>query len=194
MIKSYILSSVFVAALLGVFCVVSVSPVFAGSSQKNFRTPLTGFQEVPPIASDGEGSFNARLNKEGTELAYELSYSGMDTPVTQVHIHFAQKGVNGGVFAFLCSNIGGPTDVACPAPPEGKVEGTLTAANILTIVDQDVTEGDFDDFLKALRNGTAYVNVHTEAWVGGELRGQIGKSFFSFFLDDIRTFRRFGIR
>ena len=195
MIKTYILSSISVAALLGVLCVASVSPVFADSSQKNFRTPLSGFQEVPPIASGGEGSFKGKLNKEGTELTYELNYSALEGDVLQVHIHFAQKGVNGGVLAFLCSNIGSPTPTpACPGTREGQVEGTLTADDIPGIPDQDITTGDFEDFVKALRNGTAYVNLHTAAWESGELRGQIGKSFFSFFLDDIRTFRRFGIR
>jgi hypothetical protein len=53
------------------------------------------------------------------------------------------------------------------------VEGTIVAADILGLAIQQVPAGAFDEFKRALFNGTAYANVHTAASPGGEIRGQI---------------------
>ena len=58
----------------------------------------------------------ATLRASQDEIAYRLSYSALTGNVTQAHIHFGQAAVNGGISAFLCSNLGnGPAGTqACP--------------------------------------------------------------------------------
>ncbi len=135
---------------------------------------LRSFEEVPAIMSFGEGSFRATLNEDLTELTWELDFSSTSGTVTQAHIHFAQRGVNGGIMAFLCSNLGnGPAGTqACPEA--GAVSGTITAADIVaTAGPQGVPAGNFFRFQRALRQGVAYVNVHTDRYSSGEIRGQV---------------------
>ena len=85
------------------------------------------------------------------------------------HIHFGQRGVNGGVSAFLCGGSGTP----CPA--SGTVEGTITAANVVGPAAQGIAPGEFAELLRAMGLGVTYVNVHTTpTYPGGEIRGQIG--------------------
>jgi hypothetical protein len=145
---------------------------YADGDDNRARARLSSFQEVPSLASAASGSFSAHLAP--TSFTYELSYSGFDTAVTQSHIHFAQKGVNGGIVVFFCSNLGnGPAGTqACPSPG-GTVTGTITAASVIGPAGQGVTAGQFDALLKAMRAGVTYANVHSTKFSGGEIRGQI---------------------
>jgi hypothetical protein len=134
---------------------------------------------VPAISTTGGGTFRARLTNNGTIIDYRLSYSGL-TNVVASHIHFAQKGVNGGVSAFLC---GGGDKPACP-PTGGNVTGTIDAADVVGPTGQGIAPGEIGELIAAMMSGVAYVNVHTNDGVdpantgpgdfpAGEIRGQI---------------------
>lgn len=151
-----------------------VVSVAAGSTDDSARTAaaLSGFNETPPILTDGSGTFRARIS--GDSLTYTLTFSGLTTDATQAHLHFGQPGVAGGLFLFLCSNLGnGPAGTpACPASG-GSVTRTVTAADIVAIPAQNVTAGDFAGALRIIRSGDAYANVHSVKFPAGEIRGQL---------------------
>jgi hypothetical protein len=137
---------------------------------------LGGFNEVgspvlAPNASKTTGTFRATLSPDGKTLSYKLTWTPFATTLLFAHIHFAMPGVNGRIMAFLCGGGGKP---GCAG---GVATGTITAADILDITsppqNQGVTAGDFADFLRAIRAGDAYANMHTMAYPGGEIRGQI---------------------
>jgi len=138
---------------------------------RHVRADLNGYQEVSSISTTGEGVFAASIDDENQLITYELRYSGLEgTATNAAHIHFAQRSVNGGVHAFLC---GGGDKPACPAT-EGSVTGEIDAADILaTVPDRGIEAGAFDEFVRAIRAGHTYANVHTTKWPGGEIRGQI---------------------
>jgi hypothetical protein len=149
--------------------------------RRSFKARLQSFHEVPAISSPAEGTFRARLNSDGTSLHYTLTFSGLTAPVTQSHIHFGQKHTAGGIMVWLCSgptNVD-PTKLAPTCPNEGTVEGDLTAANIVQpgaqppALGQGIAPGEFEEFLRALREDAGYVNVHTTNFPGGEIRGQV---------------------
>ena len=75
---------------------------------------------------------------------------------------------------FLC---GGGGQAACPSSA-GTVTGTVTAANIIGPSGQGVAPGEFQEAIDAMRNGSAYANVHTSAFPSGEIRGQINEDQF----------------
>jgi hypothetical protein len=144
----------------------------AGRDGSRVEARLTGFAEVAPKLTDGTGTFTATL--AGDRINYRLTYSGLSAPATVAHVHFAQRGVNGGVMAFLCGGGGKP---ACPAGG-GTVTGSITAADIQAIstpgaTDQGVAAGDLAGALRVLRSGDAYVNVHSSRYAAGEIRGQV---------------------
>jgi hypothetical protein len=76
----------------------------------------------------------------------------------------------------LCTNgtppAGVPIPPACPQG-EGTVTGTLEAADVLTVGTQGIAAGEFGEFVEALRAEAGYGNVHTAAFPGGEIRGQV---------------------
>src|SRR4029450_5403155 len=91
-------------------------PAHASDDDNRARARLSGFNENPTLSVAASGKFEARLHP--TSFDYTLSYSGLDTGVTQAHVHFGAKWVNGGISVFLCSNLGnGPAGTpACPSP------------------------------------------------------------------------------
>jgi hypothetical protein len=95
--------------------------------------------------------------------------------VTQAHIHFSPRGVNGGISAFLCTNLGnGPSGTpACPGTSSGTISGTITAAKIIGPAAQNIAAGQFGRLLNAIKNNVAYANVHSSMFPAGEIRGQI---------------------
>ena len=165
------------AVFVAVFAVAG--PVLA---QDSFGARLRGFEEVPSISSTGQGFFFAQLDAFETTLTYSLVYASLESAVSQAHIHIAQRGVNGGIVLFLCTNLTPPAGVplppTCPAgtgpaPNFVGVNGVLTAANVITQTGQGISAGEFAEVIHAIKAGVAYANVHTAGFPGGEIRGQI---------------------
>jgi hypothetical protein len=141
-----------------------------GGGGNNFRTGLTGFQETPSESTPGHGSFRARV--VGNEIRYTLHYEDFEAAegaTTQAHIHFGQRGVAGGVSAFLC---GGGDKPPC-TPTEGTFEGVVDAADVIGPGGQGIAATEMAELIRAMRHGYTYANVHTTLNPAGLIRGQI---------------------
>lgn len=156
--------------ILAVAAVVALVPTGGVAAQEVAIAALTSLNEVPAVIEGSRGGFFAVINGLDS-IDYSLTYDRTDTSVLQSHIHIGQAGVNGSVSVFLCSNLGnGPAGTpACPA--EGEVTGTLTAAELIPVAGQGISS--LAGVIRAMRQGVAYVNVHTMEYPGGELRGQV---------------------
>jgi hypothetical protein len=168
-----------VAVLAGAAAVGTVAVAGGG---KEIREGLTGYQEVPAISTEGNGTFRAKIDRNGQEISYRLSYSDLEADVRQAHIHMGQRAVNGAIVVFLCTNMGNgpPGTQACPGPRDGTVEGTITPDDVLDITGammppggQGIAAGEFDELVDAIQAGTTYVNVHSVQWPAGEIRAQL---------------------
>jgi hypothetical protein len=143
---------------------------------------LSGNEEVPAVSTTGNGLFVATVNPDQT-ITYSLTYANLEGSVTQAHIHFGQFSVNGGIVAFLCTNLNnGPAGTqTCPAPP-ATITGTIKPGDITGgAAAQGITVGEFDEVVAAIRNGIAYANVHSTIWPAGEIRAQLPGSPHDFF-------------
>jgi hypothetical protein len=154
--------------------VATVSVVFASDGFRDLRASLSGYQEVPTLSSAGSGRFQARINRQETAVDWKLSYNDLEGPVTQAHIHFAARAINGPVVVFLCTNGSGPAGTQPCPPPPATISGTFTAADVLGgAAAMGLEAGNLDELIAALRAGATYANVHSELRPGGEVRGQI---------------------
>ncbi|MEO7114607.1 MAG: CHRD domain-containing protein [Caldimonas sp.] len=116
-----------------------------GMMGNTMTVPMSGANEVPPNSSGGTGT--AKVDLDGNVLKWTVTYSGTTGPVTAGHFHGpAKSGANAGVVVPFTGSLASP------------ITGTkaLTAAQV--------------DEVKA---GLWYVNLHTAAHPGGELRGQV---------------------
>lgn len=167
--------------LIAVVAVLSASTIVFAQGFKKISEILSGYQEVPSVSTTGNGEFTARISNDESRIDWELSYSELEGAVQQSHIHIGNKGVNGGITVFLCTNLGnGPTGTQpCPAPP-ATITGTIFAADVSPNIPataaartQGLNTGEIDELIKAIRAGSTYVNIHSTTWPGGEIRSQI---------------------
>jgi CHRD domain len=136
------------AALAGLALTIAgvlISP--ATAEVVNLKAAMNAGTEVPPNSSAGTGTLTATYDTASKKLSWKGSYSGLTGPATAAHFHTGEPGKNGGV--------------ALPITPNASpFEGSAT-----------LTDAQAADLLA----GKWYVNVHTEANKGGEIRGQVTK-------------------
>ena len=158
---------------VAVGCIGAAAAAYADRGETQLRAQLRGLNEVPPTTSRATGELRAAINATETQINFTLSYSNLSGPAGAAHIHFAPTKVNGDVMVFFC---GGGGKGACPAGTSATVTGTLTAADIVGPARQGIPPapaGQFSDVVRAIKTGNAYVNIHTEKFPPGEIRGQI---------------------
>lgn len=152
----------------GNLSVTAVSPQAAGvrASAPHFVATLSGGPDGTD--SRARGVATLQLAPDGQSMSYRLIVSNI-MDVTMAHIHIsAEPGGDGPPAVWLYPD-------APPAQPiagrhDGVLaEGTITAANFIGPLDGMT----MSDLVSMIRDGRAYVNVHTEANPGGEIRGQL---------------------
>ena len=127
-------------------CVVLASPALA--EMVAFKADLKAGEEVPPNDSKGNGTVTATYDTASKKLSWKGNYSGLSGPATMAHFHGpAEAGKNAGVAVAITPNT---------SPFESSA--TLTDAQAADLM-----------------AGRWYVNVHTAAHPGGEIRGQLLK-------------------
>src|SRR5262245_35519707 len=154
--RSLGIGSLVSAVLLVMLVVLVPGPVSSREhhgGKKFFRATLQGVEEVPATSTQASGRFRVEISEDGTSMTYILNYSNLEGEIRQAHIHFAQKGVNGGIVVFLCQTSFNPdpTGHAPTCPQSGTVTGTLTAASMTALaVAQGIALGEFAELVRAI--------------------------------------------
>jgi len=165
------------AALVGVASPVGADGDGGGDGHGRalfVRAWLTGYEETPlTLSSPGRGFFRAVVDEEAGTIQYSLTFDGVAN-VTQSHLHLGAHHTTGGISVFLCTNLGnGPAGTqACPQSP-GQISGTIHMADVIGPVPQGISAGEFAELVAAIRNKVVYVNIHSQQFPGGEIRGQL---------------------
>jgi len=159
-----------------------VAPVAADEDDNVIRVHLVGYNETPlTINTAATGEFKIKIHSDGSAIDYEETYRDLSSQVTQSHIHFGRPAITGGIVLFLCTNLtppaGVPTPQPCPTTNPATITGTLTAADVIASTNgQGIDPGaaGLAEMIKAIRDGAAYVNVHTTGHPSGEIRARLG--------------------
>ncbi|WP_051288101.1 CHRD domain-containing protein [Alkalicoccus chagannorensis] len=125
-----------------------------------FEAEMTPDQEVHDVDSDAHGEASFTLNDDQDEVSYTLEVHDL-TDVTMAHIHSGAEGEDGPVEVDF---LGEDYEVQ-------DVDGELASGTF----GEDDLAGDmsWDELLEAMTDDMLYVNVHTEEYPDGEIRGQI---------------------
>jgi hypothetical protein len=120
-------------------------PITMAASAEDLKVRLSGDQEVPPVttSASGNGTITVSPNKS---VSGSVTVSGMQP--TAVHIHEGAQGNNGPVVITLTKS----SDNTWSVPAGAKL-----------------TDAQYKSYLA----GNLYVNVHSAAHKGGELRAQL---------------------
>jgi CHRD domain len=127
--------------------------VWAASSQAaplSFKVALTGAQQVPPVQTTATGTADLTYDPATRMLTWSVTSKGLSGPATMAHFHGpAAEGKNAPPVIWL-------SEKGAPVPDPIKGSATLTPEQA-----QQFMAGEW------------YVNVHTQADPGGEIRGQV---------------------
>lgn len=127
---------------------------------------LNGAQENPPVNTPATGNATVRIDLSNNSWTVDLSFGTLTAPVTVAHIHRAPTGANGPVIIGLD---GIPLS-------GGRPSWALIAPGITSFNTNGPVAAPFAFPAAELQNllaGNTYFNVHSSAFPGGEIRGQI---------------------
>lgn len=138
------------AALIVLFTVLSFGTV-ASAGGRPLTANLSSANEVqtPPVSSGASGTARIELNQGQETICWEITGTGLTGTPQAAHIHTGAAGQNGGVVVLFFGS-------ATPLPASG-----CTSVSA--------------DLIKEIRQSPElfYVNVHTQAFPNGEMRGQL---------------------
>ena len=121
-------------------------------SSQTFTAKLSGKDEVPPVNTQATGTAQIQLSSDGKEINYDLTTTNLNG-FMMAHIHQGKSGENG-------QPITTPLQMGKGKITSSDLQGSLAGKQISDLVD-------------IMKNGGAYVNVHTNQNQNGEIRGQI---------------------
>jgi hypothetical protein len=123
-----------------------------------FTSRLDGAQENPPVTTSGSGTGSVVLLATRDTIVYNATYHSLSGPLSGAggHFHVAPVGVNGPVVKNVAAGAG---------PASGSVGGNWTTS--------DATQPLTRALVDSLIAGKIYLNFHTNANPGGEIRGQL---------------------
>ena len=139
------------------------------SVSENLRNYGAHLSAPDGVESQGQGQAIFRFSKDGTELFYKLMVANIENIImAHIHLRADAQTPNGPPVLWLIPD--GPPPLSTPVTTNGVlVEGTVTEANLVGPL-----SGASIAMLKdKIREGLTYVNVHTIANRGGEIRGGI---------------------
>jgi CHRD domain len=133
----------------GIAAIAMLASSAAFAQGIKMKADLTGAQEVPPVTTQGKGTAEVTFDPGSKQLSWTVNYSGLSGPASAAHFHGpAESGKNAGVA------------VPIPNQANSPIKGSAT-----------LTDAQAAD----LQAGRYYINVHTAANPGGEIRGQVTK-------------------
>lgn len=148
-------------AMVSLFALVGT----AQAQSLNFHVFLSGDEEVPPVETETSGEALFHTDGRQTEMDFSLRVDDAQgiLGVAGAHLHCGAAGENGPVVAFLAGQAAPGFD------GDVKIEGTLKDSNIIN----PACGATISELAHEMIFGNVYVNVHSVANPGGEIRGQV---------------------
>lgn len=170
-IPKFFFISIFCTSLilsLALFVIIGTFPQVHAQVQEHtiigFFANLSGSEEVPPNDSNATGIAVFLFNNDSSQLSYLVNTTGIEK-ISQSHIHNGSAGINGEAVAPLSD------------------EKSTSGKNNSTILIEDEIKNDdlrgpldgkqIEDLVAHMSNGSTYVNIHTDEFKDGAIRGQI---------------------
>lgn len=170
------------SSLAALLLSLAASPVSLAAPIAVYEAYLDGPSEAPPNASPGSGTGRVTIDLGASTMRVEASFTGLIGTVTAAHIHGPTATAGTGTAGVMTQT---PTFGGFPAGvTSGSYDHTFdmtlaSSFNASFVTAQGSPANAFATLVAALDAGTAYLNIHSTTWPGGEIRG-----FFSRVPDD----------
>jgi hypothetical protein len=151
--------------VLSLFVVGACDDDTTDPEPETFSATLTGAAERPnPVTTDASGS--ADFTVRGSSVDFEIRAENLED-ATAAHIH-GPAGTDQAAGVLVTLFVGDP--------PEDVADGVLVNSSFPSATNTLATGITMDSVLVLMRNGNAYVNVHTLENQPGEIRGQVSSN------------------
>jgi hypothetical protein len=149
-------------AIAGLFILVASSQ--AQAQTITFNASLNGGNEPVVVVTGSVGSAVVTWNTATRTGTYKVDVYNMPVGTTASHIHAGAVGAGGPVIINFTVPAGGISN-------DYGLSGTFACSDVQVRAPQGINS--CDDFEQALLMNNTYVNVHSTANPGGEIRGQL---------------------
>ena len=159
--------SVFAAILLvaTTVTVLNLASVQGQQGVQSFSAALSGSANK----SNSTGTAKFLVNENNSQISYWINVIGIKK-VNQAHVHNGTTGQDGDIVVSLLSNSKSAKGNA--TPPKIGFNGNITKGDL-----RGPMQGkDIPDLITLMGNGSAYVNIHTDKYPKGAIRGEISSS------------------
>jgi hypothetical protein len=159
--------SVFAAVLLVAITVtvLNLASVQGQQGVQSFSAALSGSANK----SNSMGTAKFLVNENNSQISYWINVTGI-SKINQARVHNGTRGQDGDVVVSLLSNSKSAKEIA--TPPKIGFNGHITKGDL-----RGPMQGkDISDLITLMGNGSAYVNIHTDKYPKGAIRGQISSS------------------
>lgn len=154
-----------------VVCMMAVAAgfgAFVSNAEAQQRVTVTamlgGHEEVPGVSTGAHGVATVTVDRGAGRVDYQIDIFNLPTGIVGAHIHVGAEGVNGPIiFGFPVAAVG--------QSGAFQLKGSLSSSELLPRAASGILS--FDDAAFAIASGSAYVNVHSQTFQGGEIRGQL---------------------
>lgn len=159
--------SVFAAVLLvaTTVTVLNLASVQGQQGVQSFSAALSGSANK----SNSTGTAKFLVNENNSQISYWINVTGIKK-INQAHVHNGTTGQDGDIVVSLLSNSKSAKGNA--TPPKIGFNGNITKGDL-----RGPMQGkDIPDLITLMGNGSAYVNIHTDKYPKGAIRGEISSS------------------
>jgi hypothetical protein len=180
--KIFVFGSIFIlSAVLVIFTIGNYDSVYAQENTNDFTATLSGKQVIPPVKTDGTGIANFEVG--GNSLYYQINVLNAGK-IISVTINKGAVGTNGDAIVTLIESEDNDANLIGNVPKiTGIASTTQSSSSFSASGNVNVSEltgplkdKTIADLVTAMQSGQIYVNVQTEDYPEGELRGQISEA------------------
>jgi hypothetical protein len=137
----------------------------AAAQTVQLTATLSGDQETPApgVLTGAYGAAVVTVDLATQTVSWTIDVFNLPTGTNNAHFHVGGPGVAGPTVV----NIAFPANIS----NDYRLTGSATSANLTVRAEQGIRS--WEDFLQSLLGGQTYLNIHSTAFPGGEIRGQV---------------------
>ena len=152
----------YILLLLSMLIIIPLFSFTSALSENNkYFTPLTGKEEVPPVNTNSTGI--ALLDVVDNHINFKVNVTMLNN-IKSAHIHLGEFGQNGEIIVSLLKS-SSPVNVQNGT----LIEGQITSADLAGSLKGKT----INELVNLFNNTKTYLNIHTQKYPNGEIRGQI---------------------
>ena len=151
----------YVLMTLALVATATTAPRAQGGTQ-TLVAYLTGGGETPAVNTGAYGKATITINPGTGEVSWVVDVFNLPTGLIASHIHVGSANLSGPVMINFA-----PTNLT----QSGPFRFTGSTTNFVALADKGIRS--MQEAMIAIASGNTYVNVHTQANPGGEIRGQL---------------------